>query len=443
MFLDSWKIASENGIANYPDFGASDLTSTRWVTGYDKYRRAMQNRVDQVDSFEMTDIRSLLKMKQWLFDHGTGSVTGGVLLFTVYKYGAQEAAIPAGTPQAGKSFFKFWGDLHDTSSQHALTIVGYDDSVRFDFNGDKKYTNNVDISSHDGRIMAIDGRVDMADWEIGAVIVANSWGDSWGDSGFAYAPYRSLFISPVNGGLLSQNRLYFITVKKEYQPTCALKASITNTQRNNIAVSIGISNDPQANAPTKIRSFDKQFTYAGGPYPLCGKDGDSSIEIGLDVSDLLDSIKGSIDAKFFLIVDSKTSGGRIDSLSLLEYFSTANVKETKSAQKNVLLATGSAWSPMRTLASVIWKSSGIKQITPEVVSKPIIELQRFNGNIRLRALGCISVGLFDISGRKIRMFKKSNAEDWVLQNPPWSGSYFIKASMKNGSVVRKKILFNE
>ena len=270
MFIDAWKIGQENGIANLSDFGASNLTSTHWVSGYDRYFRIMQNRVDKIDSLNMTDTNSLRKMKQWLFDHGNGSSSGGLVIFTLYMYGSQETTIPSGV-EAGKSFFKYWGTKADMSSQHAMTIVGYNDSVRFDFNGDKKFTNNVDISNHEGKINSTDGKIDMADWEIGAIFVANTWGTSWGDKGFAYAPYRSLFISYANGGTISNNRIYYMTVKKNYTPKMALKASITHSVRNAIALSVGAAPDPQATVPSKIRSFDRQFTYAGGAYPMCGK----------------------------------------------------------------------------------------------------------------------------------------------------------------------------
>ena len=48
-----------------------------------------------------------------------------------------------------------------------MTIVGYDDAVKLDFNGDGQFTNDIDING--------DFIVDMNDWEIGALIVVNSW----------------------------------------------------------------------------------------------------------------------------------------------------------------------------------------------------------------------------------------------------------------------------
>jgi hypothetical protein len=133
-FLAAWKITQENGIPNVNDFGASDLSSTRWLSGYDKYYRAMQNRVDKIDSFAITDSTGLRKMKQWLKDHGNGSSVGGVFAFTANIYGTQEITVPSGV-EVGKSMVKAWGS--NQSSSHCMAIVGYNDSVHYDFNGDE------------------------------------------------------------------------------------------------------------------------------------------------------------------------------------------------------------------------------------------------------------------------------------------------------------------
>ena len=65
-----------------------------------------------------------------------------------------------------------------------MTFLGWNDSIRWDYNGDGQYTNDIDING--------DGDVTMKDWEIGGVILANSWGDDWADSGFCYVMYNVL-----------------------------------------------------------------------------------------------------------------------------------------------------------------------------------------------------------------------------------------------------------
>lgn len=355
-FLPAWRIVRENGIPDVNDFGTSDLNSTRWLSGYDNYFRAMKNRVDKIDSFAITDTIGLRKLKQWLFDHGNGSSTGGIFVFTANIYGTQEVDIPSG-PGAGKIMVKAWGS--DQASFHAMAIVGYNDSVRYDFNRDGKFTNTIDISNTAGA-MGADGRVTIADWEIGAFIAGNSWGTAAWDNGLCYAPYRTLVTSPQNGGLLSGNRVYYLTVKKSYMPRLALKINMTANLRNTIALSVGAAADQTATVPEKIRRFERQFTYSGGAYPLCGKGASASIEIGLDISDLLDSIGSVSPARFFLVVDSKGAAGIVDSLSLMDYTS-GMVKQTKSPQVSKAILAGTMVSPTTTVVGVDYnsKSNGV------------------------------------------------------------------------------------
>ncbi len=443
MFLDAWNIGRENGIVNARDFGPNDLYSTLWVSGYDHYFQIMQNRVDKIDSMDMTDSASLVKMKQWLYDHGNGSVDGGLWQFTAYIYGSQPIRISSGV-EAGRAFFKAWGTNFDTTSRHAMAIIGYNDSIRVDLNGDGKFSNSLDISSHDGIINQKDGKIDMADWEIGALKVVNSWGLSWGDNGFAYAPYRSLFISYRNGGISSSNRLYHITVKKDYKPKMALQISLTDNRRNTIALSVGVSSVPSASVPSIIRSFDRQFTYAGGEFPMCGNNAPSSIEIGLDVSDLIDSIGGAASATFFLVVDSKAAGGVVDSLSLMDYTSGALV-QTKSSQTNVVIAAGSSTAPKRTCIGVKWNPTGVAGSEDRIVAGQLLRIETKKGLTRISAPGkrIATIALVNAVGKRLGPIISSQWGEYaVCSGPDAPGVYFIEATLSDGRSMVGTVIRN-
>jgi hypothetical protein len=435
-FLAAWKIVRENGIPKVTDFGTADLNSTRWLSGYDKYHRAMVNRVDKIDSFAIADTSGLRKMKQWLKDHGNGSSTGGIFAFTAYIYGNQEVLIPSGA-ESGKYYVKAWGN--DPASGHCMAIVGYNDSVHYDFNGDGKFTNNIDLSNDAGVIKTTDGKITMADWEVGAFMVANSWGSAVWDNGISYAPYRSLFISPANGGILSGNRIYYLTVKNVYTPRLALKISITNTIRNAIALSVGVSVDPQATVPTVVRRFDRQFTYSGGAFPMCGKGASPSIEIGVDISDLLDSIPALSAGTFFLVVDSKGVTGTVDSLSLMDYTS-GTLKQKKSAQTVVPINPGSATVPARTYIGVSTTLADVLN-APRTMGRDGYILHRSNGKRRLRLpLGGKSrISLYDLQGKQRFLMLSGAADRWIDLSPSLPvGSYILAIlSDKGGSLVRR------
>jgi hypothetical protein len=425
-FLPAWKIARENGIPAVRDFGSPDLNSTRWMTGYDNYYRAMRNRVDKIDSFEVSDTASLRKMKQWLFDRGSGSPSGGIFIFTANIYGTQEDTVHSG-PESGKTFIKFWGN--DQTSGHCMAMVGYNDSVRYDFNGDGKYTTTLDIGNDAGAIGTKDGTVDMADWEIGAFKAANSWGTSEWDNGFAWVPYRSFVISPLNGGLLSGGRVYYLTVRKNYTPRMALKISITDPLRNTFALSVGVSDDPSAAVPAKLRVFDRQFTYSGGAYPMCGKGASASIEIGLDISDLIDSIPGAALAKFFLVIESKGGSGFVDSLSLMDYTS-GTLKQTASSQTPVSITAGSSANPALTYLSVLSSINAVLPAADRIFSKKNISIRRANGDVRIALPGSRPgrFGLFDSCGKLRACLSVVREGEWIgLPRSLPGGVYFIHA----------------
>ncbi|MBN2037857.1 MAG: T9SS type A sorting domain-containing protein [Chitinispirillaceae bacterium] len=439
-YLPAWKIVKENGIPNVVDFGTSNLNSTAWLHGYDKYYRSMQNRVDKIDSLRMTDADALTKMKQWLRDHGNGSSNGGIFLVTGNIYCYVETSVPSG-PEAGKSFIKKWGwstDPNDPGlcrvSMHSLALVGYNDSVRCDFNGDGRFTNNVDQNN--------DGKVDIGDWEIGAVKVANTWGTAAWDRGFVWAGYRTLVLPPEQGGIINDNYLYYITVKRICTPSAALKVNLTSSVRNTICLSLGVSSDQASTTPTKIRKLNREFCYSGGPHPARGRGASSSIEIGLDVSDLIDSLGGSRTGKFFLIVDSKGGTNTIDSLSFMDY-TGGTVKQTKSTQTRVAVTAGTASSPARTYVgvAVTLNNTAIAARPLGMVSEQNIMIRSNHGTTRIALPSGSHCGitLYDMSGKQCARFSAGSKRVLVLSANSLDAGVYIMNIRSAGQLLTRKI----
>ncbi|MDB4765683.1 hypothetical protein OAG05_03060, partial [Akkermansiaceae bacterium] len=114
-------------------------------------------------------------------------------LFTLGDFGATgrmgelkkvTVTIPEGEHRAGEDIWTRWGP---TGYGHGITCVGYDDQVGYDLNGDGKITNDIDTNS--------DGKVTLADWERGAYIVVNSWGEKWSKDGRVYLLYSAMIDS--------------------------------------------------------------------------------------------------------------------------------------------------------------------------------------------------------------------------------------------------------
>ncbi len=325
-YYDGWEIAKEMGAVNLKDFGSLDggLSSTRWPDGYDKYHNANLGRVTNWYKFSIADEAGMEKMKQWMYDHANGDPKGGFVIFSwghIFSFGT----ISSGQPQAGKTYLRSVGGGQTT---HAMTFAGYDDRISFDLNNDGRITTDVDLNR--------DGVVDMRDKEKGAVLLVNTWGSNWGDVGVAWVPY-SVAVEPTTG--IFQTEVYVCEVA-DHSPKLEYKINIFNNDRNNILISSGFSNDLNTSSPdtSDTNIFAAAFNYSGGSYPMEGRGGSSTIEIGLDVSEYYDKMTGD-SAKFFLVIESEGGSGQVVDFSLMDY-TVDPAEEIECPDNNVSINTG-------------------------------------------------------------------------------------------------------
>ncbi len=289
-YTDGWDIIMANGCPTIMDYGGiATGGASRWMSGYDKYESGMNNRIKEYFYIDVSTPAGLETLKHWMYDHGENASDGSLVNFA------------AGISNAG---YNKIGDIITSwgySVNHAMTFVGWDDSVTHDYNHDGQITNDVDTNN--------DGVVDMKDWERGALIMVNSWGTSWGDNGKAYVMYRTLAEGTYQGGI-GGKKVFGIHVKTMQTPQLIYKIKMVHNKRNRIKISLGISQDVNANTPEHILDFPL-FNYQGGEYPMQGNSS-SPIEIALDGSPLLSYIDNNTPAKFFLIVTEKDPSSTAD-----------------------------------------------------------------------------------------------------------------------------------
>lgn len=299
MFVEAFDILKETGGPTSTDFGGFEWgdNSAGWMSGYDKYYKAMKVRADEYYKIDAAVAANDELVKQYLYDHGDGSPEGGLVVFqansenwTTTKGGAD--SIPVFTKLGG-------------GGGHSLTIVGYDDTYLG-----------------------------------GAYKVCNNWGD-----GFYWAPYK-LFRTGAGLATKQGTPFMFVRVKKAYTPQLTFKITLSHSARNNIAIMTGVANNMNATAPEFTKDYAGAFNYTGGSLPMLGRGLSSTIEIGLDLTDLAKHVTGS-SAKFFLQIKSKGGTGQVASLSLMDYTNGA-AQEKASAESNKNIATGT------TLMSVNW-----------------------------------------------------------------------------------------
>lgn len=293
-FLHSYQLIAEAGNPTREDFGNDHLVGgLYWMDGYDKYYRAMHNRVDKIFSIPLNTVEGLHTMRGWLHDHNDGSEWGGVAVFSAHSVYAYKF-LPPESPHAGKvvmtSFY--------TTPSHGMCIVGYNDSIRYDINEDGKFTNNLDING--------DGRIDLGDWEIGGYIVVNSYGTAFANDGFFYLMYSAFAQGQNNWG--GQNECaWAVTVKKDYKPELTARFNISHNLRDRISLKIGLSSDTARRYPEFVREY-QIFNQQGNPHVMNGDDNDPNgerLEAGLDLTPLLSRMESGKPFRIFLIIDQK------------------------------------------------------------------------------------------------------------------------------------------
>ncbi len=333
--FDSWEILRACGNMNVTDYGGQINTGgyLRWITGYDKYYNGMKNRITGVKAIQVDTPEGLQTLRYWLTEHLNGSTVGGVANIYGQYFGTPTTVLPGGTPEAGKCVQTFWG----SSPSHTWTVVGFNDSIRYDFNGDGLYTNNLDING--------DGVVDMHDWEIGGIKIANGYaGPGWSNQGFCYTMYKNLADNIGLGGIWN-HRVYVIDAKQTCSPQLTMKVTLKHNIRNMIKVTAGVNPDVAATLPAYVLEFPI-FKNQGGAQFMTGggTEADKTIEFGLDLAPLLTNILPGVAAKYFLQVQETdptgTGTGEVTSWSLIDYTSGSPVQINYPTSNTPLVNNG-------------------------------------------------------------------------------------------------------
>ncbi len=329
-------ILLKNGVPNVVDYGGrtyskllgnqdcKDEDNGR-MQGYDKWYRAMFNRATRNVGFTadlMTEV-GREELKNWLWNHNGDPDfhSGGVACVGCAITNCQMAPIPStyrnkqiGT--AGKQYLTTWGPTYD----HSVTIVGYDDRIQFDLNGDSYYG-------------------DKKEDELGAWIICNSWGDGWANGGCVYLPYKYGY--SVGRDIMPMTPSCWI-VRKHYEPKRTLRIEMEYSHRGDLQLLAGVSTQPDATVPEQTTTISC-FNFDGNPNwttpapatPMLGRWADGKMhtapmEFGFDVTDLTARVDDAHELPYFLQVhtaDGAVGTGKVHRLSLIDYENGETVTE--------------------------------------------------------------------------------------------------------------------
>lgn len=171
----------------------------------------------------------------------------------------------------------------DNLGYHAMTVVGYDDTIEIDVDGD--------------------GSVDTT----GALKIANSHGDDYANEGYIWLAYDALKPvtdipelkkfsrrSPING-----EEFYYLKPKTQYTPLLLAEVTLKTQRRQQIRLDFGISNNTTETIQTSRKITGDNYNYTSS-YPFyCSEEdnnfgnfsGENTLEEATFVFDLTPLVK--------------------------------------------------------------------------------------------------------------------------------------------------------
>lgn len=311
--FETYQLFSQNGIVNIErlpydsNYRTWDLNPQDWVS-------AISNRTapGQLISGIGGASQNLQVIKQ-LLNNGHVLTFGTFINSWKTTTVKKDPAVP-NSPHVGELAVAW---MSGTNGGHCMTIVGYDDNVWIDVNND--------------------GKVDAG--EKGAFLIANSWGTSWGNKGFVWIAYDAFLTKSAVVKGPSYNRVavadamnsYVVSavpIARNYSPKMYAQFSLTQTERDQISVAVGIS-DTNSKSPTKV--FNSYALYnQGGSYEFDGTAPNSTAEtatFALDLTDLLSAVSSS-NKRFYLIVGDNERGNptTVQSFSIVDNINNRTVQ---------------------------------------------------------------------------------------------------------------------
>ncbi|MEO0475596.1 MAG: hypothetical protein AAF085_06450 [Planctomycetota bacterium] len=303
-----WEVAKRLGIPTVKTYGSVEEKKIgAWPNGYGVWRDAMNYRVNGYRYTPAQTVEQLNEARGWLYDRNQpaadGAEVAGGLFAMDGRMGKREViskvtkTIPEGEYAEGQDVWIGWSE---SGHGHGMTCAGYDDNVGFDVNGDGQITNDKDING--------DGEVTLADWERGAYLVVNSWGKKWSGDGKIYLLYSAM-IDPTwkRGRYLGR-----VEVSRS-APRMTLRLKLSCNDRTDLLTTVGLAGNPKADEPEhtfapEILNGWPVFGRSGpGHVPLAGPGDDTPLELGVDLTALVDQLGPDQDgdSRLFLSFSSK------------------------------------------------------------------------------------------------------------------------------------------
>ena len=320
---DGIALSLYSGMMTEADFPTqTSAYSFRWASGYDKYFRAMHYRVKSFEYMDAGSPEGVSALKRYLYDGGEKGGRGRVVVFSSASEGWR-----MDDDYDGPSLTGYRSILLElpVDGAHAMTIVGYDDTVECEFN-DRTTS--------------------------GAFIAVNSWGPYMHDRGRYYIPYCFFEEDQDSEYVLSKE---VVGIDVEYvEPVLAFSAGVDYSSRDDLSFSVGAASGAWAESPEVTWQVNIARNQ-GGDYPMQGSGFDSDIEFGFDASPIADVAFAMDDVTWFLGVTKNARGkvngsGRVTSFRVHDYRDGEDdpVVLTAELPEDTEIRNGTNWYALKT-----------------------------------------------------------------------------------------------
>jgi hypothetical protein len=293
-FGDHYTIAKMHGAVRWTEMTPTSSFARNWDTSSAHYRRAIDSRIDgygYISSLNTSNGLALLK---------THLANGRIASYRTeindwgYKTVSNDPNTTGDDSQVGKQIAYTFGTT--ANSGHGMTVVGYNDEIWCDINGNSVIDAN----------------------EKGALLVANSDGTTWKNGGYCWVAYNVLQTRDI----FSSYRVYIASIKPvQYAPSVVARITLNHNNRSQVYATVGIGRTSRTTPET---SLTPEILYCqGGAYAFSGASPASQdFTYYLDMTELAPTI-GTAKRWFVTIYDSGLNDGNL-TLKAFDLYYTAS-----------------------------------------------------------------------------------------------------------------------
>lgn len=279
---DAYAIAMKHGLATWAEF-PYDSDYRAWCLNPAVWKNAINVRSAQAGKVLDVDTDTGLEKLKELLNNGYVLNFATYINSWLWKGISDDLSTPDDDQYVGRKCAYM---VNGTSGGHAMTIVGYNDNIWVDINGD--------------------GSVQSS--EKGGLRIANSWGTSWNEAGFAWVSYNALRTrnpAYTSEGLFWYDEATWATARPSYAPEIVAEFTLSHLKRSQLVISLGLGTSSDS-VPTTTWYPTKVLYYAGGPYAFNGTTTACDGTFYFDFTDIAPALSAGAQRYFLRVYDNTT-----------------------------------------------------------------------------------------------------------------------------------------